>query len=275
MRIAVLTLLALVAFAANSVLTRAALVGGDIDAASFTLIRIASGAVMLAALLALRGDKPWTVGSWASAAALMVYAVAFAFAYNSLDAGLGALILFGMVQLTMFAGGLATGERPSLLRWAGMGLGMAGLVLLLLPGAARPPALGLGLMLIAGIGWGVYSLQGRKSVDALANTAGNFLRASPIALVVWLGFAQGPIGGNGAMFAVASGALASGLGYAIWYAALPRLDASLAAVAQLSVPIIALWGGVIWLDEGIGLRFAIASVMVLGGVGVAVFSRSR
>ena len=267
-------MLALVAFAANSVLARAALAEGAIDAAAFTAIRIASGAVVLALLLALRRQNPMRQGTWPAALALLLYAVAFSFAYLSLDAGLGALILFGAVQITMFAGGIMKGERPRLGRWLGMGLGLVGLSVLFVPGAATPPALGAGLMLAAGFGWGIYSLMGRQARQPLAATAGNFLRAAPLALLLWA-FAGGAATMPGIALAIISGALASGIGYAIWYHALPRLDASLAAIAQLCVPLIALLGGMIWLNEAPTPAFMLASVLILGGVALAVYSRNR
>ncbi|UPH71531.1 DMT family transporter [Abyssibius alkaniclasticus] len=274
MKITLITLLALVAFAANSVLARAALADGAIDAAAFTAIRIASGAVVLALLLALRQKNAIRFGNWPAALALLLYAAAFSFAYLSLDAGLGALILFGAVQITMFTGGIIEGERPQLGRWLGMGLGLVGLAVLFVPGAATPSAIGSALMLAAGVGWGIYSLLGRHTKQPLAATAGNFLRAAPLGLLIWA-LVGGGANAPGIALAVASGALASGLGYAIWYYALPKLDASLAAIAQLCVPIIALGGGIIWLAESPTPTFMLASALILGGIGLAVYSRGK
>ena len=273
MQLLLITLLALVAFAANSVLARVAMAHGAIDPASFTGLRLVSGALTLALLVGLRRGNPLALGSWPSALALLIYAAAFSFAYVTLDAGLGALILFAAVQITMFGGALIGGERPHPGRWAGMALGLTGLAVLFLPGATAPSPIGAGLMLGSGIGWGVYSLRGRHGGDALGATAGNFLRASPFAIAIWLLAGQGGANLEGVALAIASGALASGLGYAVWYTALPRLDASLAAIAQLTVPIIALSGGMLWLGEAADWSFALASTLILGGVGLAVLFR--
>ncbi len=273
MRLFLITLLALIAFAANSVLTRSALSFEQIGAGAFAAIRLGSGAVMLFVLVALRGGAARVMrqGRFSSVAALLLYAVAFSYAYVTLDAGLGALILFGGVQITMFAGALLGGERPSVARWFGTVSGMAGLAILFAPGNATPEPFGVGLMLAAALGWGVYSLQGRKVRAPLEATAANFILAAPFAILLWILLpASFPASMNGVLLAVASGALASGLGYAIWYATLPSLDSSLAAVVQLLVPIIALGGGMAFLGEGASWIFAISTVLVLGGVLVAV-----
>lgn len=274
MKLVGLTLLALVAFAANSVLNRAALETFGMDPGAFTAIRLASGGAALALILRLGGKGQRASGSWMSAGALALYAVAFSFAYVWLPAGTGALILFGSVQITMFAGALISGERPAVLRWLGSVLGLSGLAVLFAPGATAPDAIGAVLMALAGMAWGVYSLRGKGSASPLADTTGNFLRCLPVAAVlaavVSLQGAWAGGGGAGILLAVVSGALASGVGYALWYSVLPHMAASLAAVAQLSVPLIALLGGMIWLGEAPDMRFAIAAVLIIGGVLMAI-----
>ena len=264
--------LALIAFAANSVLCRLALGPRTIDAASFTSIRLVSGAVTLMLILAARRKR--MAGSWRGAVMLLLYAVAFSFAYLSLSAGTGALVLFGAVQLTMILSGLRAGERPGAREWGGLFVAVAGVVYLVLPGLTAPSPLGSALMAGAGIAWGVYSLLGRGAKDPLAETAGNFVRAAPGALVV----SAVAMGGfhvtwEGALLAVASGALASGIGYVLWYAALRGLTATRAATVQLSVPVIAAVGGVLFIGETITPRIVIASALILGGVGAAVTAR--
>lgn len=273
MRLFLITVLALVAFAANSVLTRSALAFDQIGPGAFMGIRLVSGAVTLAALVGLRGGlgRMRGHGSVLSAASLLLYAAAFSFAYVTLDAGIGALILFGVVQITMFAGALLGGERPQLTRWIGAGLGMAGLAVLFGPGAEKPALTGAILMAISAVGWGVYSLRGRKVSAPLEATAVNFLIAAPFGLIIWGVFSAGAsISLSGGMLAVASGALASGVGYALWYSVLPKLESSLAAVVQLSVPIIALVGGMIFLGEGVTWSFALSSALIIAGVLIAL-----
>lgn len=271
--------LALVAFAANSVLCRLALGEGTIDAASFTTLRIASGALTLLLISAWKGNARGTQpgGSWASAGYLLGYAIAFSFAYISLDAGTGALILFGAVQITMISAGLALGERPRALEWIGLTCAIVGLVYLVLPGFAEtPPLAGSVLMAAAGLAWGLYSLRGQLQTDALATTTGNFVRATPAAAVCSVfALASMNLSTTGALLAVASGALASGLGYVVWYAALRGLTATRAATVQLAVPILAALGGATVLSETISGRLVFAAVLVLGGVGVAVTARKR
>ncbi len=266
--------LALLAFAGNSLLCRAALAGGTVDAASFTSLRLLSGAVFLALLLRLRGMK--AQGDVLSALALWGYAAAFSFAYLGLSTATGALILFGTVQLTMSGAGLLRGERWSVAQALGTLLAAAGLVYLLLPGVAAPPwAQGL-LMMFAGVAWGVYSLRGRGGADPLARTAGNFaiavLPALAMSALLWRGAA---IDARGAMAAIASGALASGAGYAIWYSVLPSIRAATAATVQLCVPVLAALLGVLLLGEAMSLRLAIASVVVLSGVALATLVPAR
>ncbi|WP_296030831.1 DMT family transporter [uncultured Alcanivorax sp.] len=273
-RTLVLTALAMVAFAANSVLCRLALREGAIDAASFTAVRLVSGAVALGLILLLRDRSVKamaTQGNQGSALALFVYAAGFSLAYVELATGTGALLLFGAVQATMIGIGLYRGERLAPLQWLGLMLALAGLVALMLPGATAPPLAAAALMLVAGAAWGVYSLRGKGAADATAVTAGNFLRALiwllPLALFAWP--AQWPQGA-GLVYAVLSGALASGAGYAIWYLALRGLVSSTAATVQLSVPVLAALAGVLWLDEAFTLRLLLASAAILGGIALVI-----
>ena len=269
-----LTSITMIAFAANSVLCRMALKRTSIDPASFTLIRIGSGALMLWILAAVTGHKNNKGGNWTSAGALLGYAAAFSFAYVSLPVGTGALLLFGAVQATMIVRGLISGERMNGPQVVGFVLAVVGLIILVLPGLAAPPLMGALLMAAAGICWGIYSLRGRKSTDPLATTAGNFLRAVVFAAAVSLVFIRSTRPDlKGVVFAVLSGALASGLGYAIWYAALRGLTATRAAVVQLSVPVIAALGGVAILGEQITIRLAISAAAVLGGIALFVLER--
>ncbi len=273
--LALLTALAMLAFAGNSLLCRAALRDSELDPSSFTAIRLVSGALTLVLLVVLRRRGPLR-GDWLSALALFVYAAAFSFAYIELDAGSGALVLFGAVQASMIGYGWLRGERLSGLQWLGLGLAIGGLVYLLLPGASAPPLLSGGLMILAGIAWAAYSLRGRGTQDPLAATAGNFLRSLPALLpLAWLFHDQLSWDASGAIYAVASGALASGVGYAIWYAALPHLRALQAASVQLSVPVIAALMGAVLLGERIDPRLAFASLAVLGGIALILLSRSR
>lgn len=274
LRIVTLTALAMLAFACNSLLCRIALKHTSIDAASFTTLRLVSGAGVLWAIARLRHGAPEGRGSWPSALALFVYAAGFSFAYVSLPASTGALLLFGAVQATMIGYGLWAGERLQGLQWAGLVLALGGLAGLLAPGLSAPPLPGSLLMLSAGIAWGVYSLRGRGAGDPTKVTAGNFLRAAPIAIVlslVTLGGAR--LDTAGVAYAIASGALASGLGYAIWYTALPGLRATSAATLQLSVPAIAAVGGVVFLDESITLRLVLASAAILGGIALVILQK--
>jgi drug/metabolite transporter (DMT)-like permease len=277
-RTAGLTLTAMVAFAANSLLCRAAL-GGDLsDAASFTSLRLVGGAIVLVPLARFRGGSGPPGGSWASGAALFAYALGFSLAYLSIPAGIGALILFGAVQLTMLGAGLLAGERPTAREWLGLVLSFAGLVALTRPGLAQPDPLGAGLMLVAGVAWGVYSLRGRGAGDPLAANASNFARSVPLALLasgVGLAVASPHLTTEGALLALASGALASGLGYALWYAALRGLSATQGAIVQLSVPPLTALGGVSLLGEPLTARLVLASAMILGGIALAVLARRR
>ena len=276
-RIALLAGAALVAFAANSVLARLALRGGAIDATSYTSIRLVSGAVVLSLLVWRRGPATFRVaGSWAGAALLFLYAAPFSFAYLSLSTGTGALILFAAVQATMILAGLAGGERPGPREWVGLLVALGGLVWLVLPGIDAPPLLGAGLMAVAGVSWGFYSLRGRRSGAALADTMGNFVRAAPLALALSAAtLATAAVAPAGVLYAVLSGAIASGVGYAIWYTALPGLPATRAATIQLAVPALAALGGVALLGEPLSFRLVGAAAAILGGVGLAVSARAR
>jgi len=271
-----LTVVAMVAFAANSVLCRLALGAGLIDAASFATVRTISGAVLLAAILLLRQKKVAARPDWRSVVALYLYMVFFAFAYLSLSAGTGALILFGAVQLTMFTVALRSGEHFPLVSWAGLALAIAGLVYLVSPGLTAPDPLGAALMTIAGISWGAYSLVGRSAKDPVEATAHNFLYAVPLVVATSLVFIGDlAVTAAGAAYAVVSGAVASGVGYVIWYTALRGLTGTGAATVQLSVPVIAAIGGVILLSETVTLRLVVASAATLGGVALVLAQRSR
>ena len=270
------TLAAMLAFAGNSLLCRMALRGEHIDASSFTLIRLASGAMVLFALLRRRGDSLHDNGSWGSALALFVYATGFSWAYITLPAGAGALLLFGAVQASMLGYGLYKGERLHAVQWLGLLLACAGLLVLLLPGASAPPFEGALMMVLAGVAWGAYSLRGRGVANATASTAGNFVRAVPFAVgMSVLGLTSVQFDLQGLAYAVCSGALTSGFGYAIWYSVLPYLRATTAAIVQLSVPVIAAFGAVVLLNEALSPRLGLASVAVLGGIGLVLYWRGR
>ncbi len=266
----------MVAFAGNSLLCRMALADTDIDAASFTLVRLVSGAVVLVVLVSARQGAAKLGGNWWSALALFVYAAGFSFAYLDLAAATGALLLFGAVQVTMIGHGLWTGERLSGKQVIGVVAAIAGLLGLLLPGLEAPPLQGAALMLAAGVAWGVYSLRGRGAGDPTRDTAGNFLRAAPMAILLGVFFiGQLELDAAGVGLAVASGALASGLGYAAWYRALPQLRAATAATVQLSVPVLTAVGGVVFLAEPVTLRLVVASAAILGGVALVVSVSTR
>jgi drug/metabolite transporter (DMT)-like permease len=278
-RIALLVVLALLGFAANSLLCRAALGAGSIDAASFTAIRIASGALVLFVLA--RGER---AGNWWSAFALFAYAAAFSFAYLRLVTATGALILFATVQVTMISIGVARGERPRAVEWLGFLIAIAGLVVLVLPGLASPDPLGAALMASAGAAWGIYSLRGRgtragadPSPGPLAVTADNFLRATPMAALLLLAVPLhgGHVESRGVALAIASGAIASGIGYSLWYAALPSLPAVRAAIVQLAVPVLAAGAGALVLSEQLGARLAIATGLIIGGIALALLAKQR
>ena len=274
LRVGLLTVAAMVAFAGNSLLCRVALKEMHIDAATFTAIRMVSGAITLWLIVRLRDGAVPIAGSWPSALALFAYAACFSFAYLSLTAGTGALLLFGAVQATMIGVGLARGERMHGRQIIGLALALGGLVGLLLPGLTAPPALGAALMLAAGVAWGIYSLRGSGAGDPTQVTAGNFLRSVPLAVVLSLAAAEWfSFDAMGIVYAAISGAVASGVGYAIWYTALHGLKATSAATVQLSVPVIAAAGGIVFLGELLTVRLVLASIAILGGIALVVVPR--
>lgn len=271
-----LTTLALTAFALNSILCRMALGAGEIDAASFTSVRLLSGAVTLAILAALfsKSRNVAHSGHWVSAFFLFAYAVCFSFAYLGLTTGSGALILFGSVQVSMIVAALIKGERPRFLEWLGLLIAVGGLVYLIFPGLSSPPLISSALMAAAGISWAAYTLRGRSSTDPLADTMGNFVRTLPmIAVVVIVFIPQIHLTTRGAILAILSGAFASGVGYTVWYTVLKFHSVTRAAVLQLAVPVIAALGGVIFLAEAASARLIISAVVILGGIGLTIFGR--
>ncbi|MBA5638639.1 DMT family transporter [Duganella sp. LX20W] len=284
-RIVLLTIIAMIAFASNSLLCRVALKHTAIDPASFTTVRLVSGALALWLIVRLRTSgasgaqaSPAGRGNWLSALALYAYAAGFSFAYVNLAAASGALLLFGAVQATMIGRGIAAGERLAPRQLAGLLLALAGLVGMLLPGLTAPPLGGALLMMGAGVAWGVYSLRGKGARDATAVTAGNFMRAAPIAVAMSAAIALAGtdgvrLDGAGLLYAVASGAITSGMGYALWYAVLPSLRATSAATVQLSVPVIAALGGVALLGEALTLRLVLASAAILGGIALVILKK--
>jgi drug/metabolite transporter (DMT)-like permease len=276
-RTVLLTAVAMLAFAANSLLCRLALQQQLIDPASFASVRLISGALALVLIMRMKSAQaPASRGDWFAAAMLFAYVAFFSFAYLSLSAGTGALILFGAVQLTMFAAGLHAGEAFRPIAWAGLALAVAGLVYLVSPGLQAPPLIGALMMAAAGVAWGVYSLRGRGVSDPLAATAGNFMRATLFTLALSALLAtRVHLSASGVALAIASGAVTSGIGYVIWYAALNGLSAMRAATVQLSVPPIAAFGGVLLLSEAITPRLALASAAILGGIAMVLTSRGR
>lgn len=282
-RTASLTGLTLIAFAANSLLTRMALGDRAIDAASFATLRLGSGAVMLWLILRWRGSSlssGQNAGKspvkWTAAVMLFLYAVTFSFSYLQLATGTGALILFGTVQVTMIAAALYQGEKPRSLEWLGLCLALGGLVYLVSPGLAAPPVVGAMLMVVAGVAWGFYSLLGRGSRDPVAYTAVNFIRAVPLVIgVSMVSLSSLHLSYRGIGLAMLSGVFASGVGYSLWYAALKGLTATRAATVQLAVPILAAIAGILWLQEALSVRLIVASAMILGGIGIAVLGRNE
>jgi drug/metabolite transporter (DMT)-like permease len=273
-RLFFLTVLAMIAFASNSLLCRAALKDTSIDAASFTFVRIMSGAVVLWVVTRMRRASSNKAGNWTSALALFIYAAAFSFAYVDLAAGTGALLLFGAVQATMILWGFRKGERLDAIQVVGLVAAISGLVVLVFPGLAAPPLISSLLMLGAGVAWGIYSLRGKAAGDAIAATAGNFLRAVPFAALIsaiFLARAHVDLAGIG--YAALSGAITSGLGYVVWYSALPSLKATSAATVQLGVPVLAATGGILLLSEPITVRYVVASIAILGGIFLVVIEK--
>lgn len=275
-RIIVLTSLAMVAFAGNSLLCRFALKYTHLDPASFTSIRLISGAIVLGLLVYFRHGARSGQGNWLSAFSLFVYAAGFSFAYVKLPAAMGALLLFGAVQATMIGYGLYSGERFLKVQVFGLVLALAGLVVLLLPGLSAPPLSSSVLMLLAGAAWGIYSLRGKGAGDPVSISAGNFIRALPFAIALSIfTFNNYSFNTEGFYYAVLSGALASGIGYAIWYRVLPELKASKAATIQLIVPVIAALGGVLFLSEQLSLRLVLASATILGGIALVIVTKPQ
>lgn len=274
-RIIAYTSFALVAFAFNSILCRMALRTGEADAAGFTAVRLVSGAVALIVIsYFLSESKSLKRGNWVSGFFLFAYAICFSFAYIGLTAAAGALILFSAVQFTMIVVALIRGERPGALEWLGLLIALSGLVYLVFPGLTSPPLFASGLMAAAGVAWGFYTLRGRGSSDPLGDTTGNFIRAVPMIAIAAIPFlSQINISTRGIVLAILSGAIASGVGYTVWYFALKHHTATRAAVLQLSVPVITAFGGVLLLSEIMTKRLVIASAIILGGVGLTIAGR--
>ena len=276
LRLFALTLSAMLAFAGNSLLSRLALKQTAIDPTTFVVIRVVSGALMLWLVLALRQQSERLEGSWAGALALLAYALAFSFAYTHIPAGTGALLLFGAIQISMILYGLTIGERLAPLQCVGMALAIAGLVALMLPGTDAPPVFYGFLMILSGVAWSIYSLLGRGARNPVAATAGNFIRAAPVALALLLAqfvMSHVRLDAAGAAYAVASGAVTSGLGYILWYAALKQLNVTRAATVQLSVPVLAALGGTLFLDEPLTVLLMAASALVLAGVSLVILNK--
>lgn len=277
----------MIAFAANSVLARIANGSGDaplIDPASYSAIRLISGAIMLALLVELTGSGSarsprFQSGSWASAFALFAYAVAFSYAYVALETGIGALILFACVQATMIGWALKEGDRPSWLEWLGLATAFGAFIWLVSPGLSAPEPWAAALMAVSGVAWGAYSLRGRGLPDPLKATADNFVRSSvfliPLGAIVLLTGEAAHSSGRGAVLAAISGAVTSGLGYALWYRVLRQIGATQGAIVQLTVPVIAAVGGTLFAAEGWSLRLVVSSLLILGGVAVAILAKQH
>ncbi|MBT8350059.1 MAG: DMT family transporter [Deltaproteobacteria bacterium] len=268
--------MALIAFAANSVLCRLALGERTIDASGFTVIRLLAGAMVLLAIISIKGNKTdlVTKGSWSASLMLFLYAITFSFAYITLNTGTGALILFGSVQITMILLSLISGDRLHITEWTGVIIAFIGFVYLILPGVTTPSAIGFLLMIVAGIAWGVYTLKGRSSDDPLMDTAFNFLRTVPLVIILAIITVKNVhYSYEGILLAAISGGITSGIGYAIWYVALGGLSATQAAVVQLLVPVIAAIGGIIFVSETLTLRLIVSATMILGGILMVVLGR--
>lgn len=278
MKVFFYTSFALISFALNSILCRLALRDESIDAASFTGVRLVSGAAALAVIFSFFGrkDAETKKGSWLSAFFLFAYAVCFSFAYVSLTTATGALILFGSVQATMLFAAVVSGERPKIPEWLGFLIAVAGLIYLVFPGLSAPPLFFSLLMSAAGISWGFYSLRGKGSANPLAETTGNFIRTLPFMILAFVPFIDRiNLSAKGILLAVLSGAIASGVGYSVWYAALKFHTSARAAILQLSVPAIASAGGIVFLSETLSLRLILASGLILGGIALAIFGRTK
>ena len=276
LKIIILPSLALIAFAANSVLCRLALGEHAIDASNFTVIRLLSGVIVLLAIIKLRRNKTGspTKGSWLASFMLFLYAITFSFAYITLDTGTGALILFGSVQITMILLSLLSGTRLHSTEWAGVAVAFTGFVYLILPGVTTPSAIGFLLMTMAGIAWGIYTLMGRDSKSPLMDTAYNFFRTVPVVVILALvAMKNANFSSEGILLAAISGGITSGIGYTIWYIALGGLSATQAAVLQLLVPVIAALGGIIFVSEIVTVRLMVSAAMILGGILLVVLGR--
>jgi len=277
-KISINTALALIAFAANSVLCRLALGDKMIDASSFTIIRLISGAIVLTVILKINRNKKQekTKGNWYSSIMLFLYAITFSFAYITLDTGTGALILFGAVQITMILLSIFAGNRLHILEWLGLIIAFTGFIYLILPGVNIPSTQGFLLMTIAGIAWGIYTLNGRNSKNPLMDTAYNFIRTIPFLIILLvISISNANYSTEGIWLAIISGGVTSGIGYTIWYIALGGLSGTQAAVVQLLVPVIAAFGGVLFIAEKITLRLTVASLLILGGILIIVMSRKK
>lgn len=276
MRAVLLTLLVMIAFAANSVLNRAAVGGGHIGSLDFAALRLVSGAAVLAAIASVIGGRRW-LGAFrmVNIGALALYVIGFSLAYRTLPAGAGALILFGTVQITMFGGAVAGGEAVPWQRWTGAALALAGLGWMCLPGAGALPFGAAVAMAAAGMGWGIYSLRGRTVGPPIDTTAASFLGAMPLALVAWWLAPAAALDGTGVVLAILSGAVTSGLGYALWYAVLPALGATQAALWQLTVPVIAVAAGAALLGEMVTARLVLSCALVVGGVAFGLATPRR
>jgi drug/metabolite transporter (DMT)-like permease len=277
MQIILLTVFTLVAFAANSLFCRMALGGELIDPLSFTTIRLVSGTLLLILISGFVGESNSVLekkNSWDSGAALFVYAAAFSLAYISLDTGIGALILFGAVQITMIGAGIRSGERPSPIQWLGLIIALAGLVYLVLPGISAPDPLGALLMICSGIAWGIYSIRGKGTITPILSTTANFSRAASLAIISSIiAFSFFYAETVGVILAIISGTVTSAIGYILWYKALAGLTTTVASIVQLLVPALASFGGIIVLDEYLSLRLILASILILGGVGIVISKR--
>jgi drug/metabolite transporter (DMT)-like permease len=277
MTVVILTAFTLVAFAANSLLCRMALGGHLIDPVSFTTLRLVSGAMALIPISRLVSESKTpqkTIGSWGSSFALFAYAAAFSLAYVSLSTGMGALILFGSVQVTMIGAALKSGENLGPAQWGGSAAAIVGLIYLVLPGISAPDALGTLLMCVSGIAWGVYSIRGMSASAPVSMTTGNFIRSSPITIIAsTVAFSAVHLDPFGILLALISGVVTSGLGYVLWYKTLLSLTTTQASVVQLVVPVLAAFGGVAFLSEQMSVRLIVASALILGGVTLAVIKR--
>jgi len=272
------TLLALIAFAGNSIICRIALKETAIEPAFFTSIRLISGAIvlMLIVLLTAKPDETKSKGSWFSAAMLFIYAAAFSYAYVSLETGTGALILFGVVQITMIAYSLFSGNKMNHTEWLGVAVALCGFLYLMLPGAKAPSVLGFALMTISGIAWGVYSIRGKTTKNPLQDTAYNFLRTIPfLLLLLYFLLQESNYSKTGVFLALFSGVVTSGLGYIIWYTALKGLTTIQASVVQLFVPVLAGLGGLILMNEAISFRLFVAALLILGGILLLIVKKNK